>query len=107
MENVDGNTFCRGCGGRLHASPSGEPGGARPQAAHVAPQAPSGTRCAQCGGGRTLQGAVGPALGVRVFTPGRQDDLPLGQASVCVDCGHVSLFVPEDARRFLAGLAGG
>jgi hypothetical protein len=42
---------------------------------------------------------------VRVFTTGRHDDVPLAQASVCVDCGHVSLFVPDDARRYLAGLA--
>jgi hypothetical protein len=44
---------------------------------------------------------------VRVFTQGRHDDLPVAQASVCVDCGHVALFVPDDARRYLAGLAGG
>lgn len=100
--NDDRHMFCLGCGGVL---PKGEPGGHRPQAAHVAPQAPPGTRCAQCGGGRTLQGAVGPGLGVRVFTAGRQDDVPLAQAAVCVDCGHVSLFVPDDARRYLAGLA--
>jgi zinc-ribbon domain len=102
-ENPPSNTFCRKCGGR--AAPSGEPGGAQPQAAQVAPQGPSGSRCSQCGGGRTLQGAVGPGLGVRVFTTGRHDDVPLAQASICVDCGHVSLFVPDDARRYLAGLA--
>jgi hypothetical protein len=44
---------------------------------------------------------------VRVFTQGRHDDLPVARASVCVDCGHVALFVPDDARRYLAGLAGG
>jgi hypothetical protein len=98
--NNDSHMFCLGCGGSLRAAPHGEPDGPRPQAA-------SGSRCAQCGGGRTLQGALGPALGVRVFTQGRHDDLPVAQASVCVDCGHVALFVPDDARRYLAGLAGG
>jgi hypothetical protein len=98
--NASGHMFCLGCGGILSAH-RGEPGGQRP------PQEPSGTRCAHCGGGRALQGAVGPGLGVRVFSPGRHDDVPLAQASVCVDCGHVSLFVPDDARRYLAGLAGG
>jgi ribosomal protein L32 len=102
--NPEGNTFCRGCGARF--APPGEPGGP-PPAAHVAPQAPPAKRCPQCGGSRTLPGAVGPALGVRVFTSGRHDDLPLAQASVCVDCGHVSMSVPEDARRYLAGLLGG
>jgi hypothetical protein len=63
-------------------------------------------RCGHCGGGRTVQGAVGPQLGVRVFTAGRHDDVPLAPALVCVDCGHVSLFLPDDARRYLAGLVG-
>ena len=103
--NDDRHMFCLGCGGLLRAA-HGEPGGAQPQA-QVPPQGPPATRCAQCGRGRTLQAAVGPSLGVRVFTQGRHDDLPLAQASVCVDCGHVSLFVPDDARRYLAGLAGG
>jgi hypothetical protein len=99
--NNAGYTFCLGCGGLLPSAPAGEPGGSPPQ------QRPSGPRCAQCGGGRTLKGALGPGLGVRVFSPGRHDDVPLAQASVCVDCGHVALSVPDDARRYLAGLAGG
>jgi hypothetical protein len=105
--NSDGHMFCLGCGGRLDRAPVGEAAGHWPKPAHGAPQGASGPRCAQCGGGRTVQGAVGPALGVRVFTQGRQDDLPLAQARVCADCGHVSLFVPDDTRRFLAGLVGG
>jgi hypothetical protein len=52
-----------------------------------------------------LQGAVGPQIGVRVFTPGRHDDIPLGPARVCADCGHVALFVADDARAYLAGIA--
>ena len=46
-------------------------------------------------------------MGVRVFTPGRHDDVPMAQASVCVDCGHVAMFVAEDARRYLLGTVGG
>jgi hypothetical protein len=69
-------------------------------------QAAPSPRCGQCGGGRLLQGAVGPQLGVRVFTAGRHDDIPLSPARVCADCGHVALFVPEDARAYLAGIAG-
>jgi hypothetical protein len=53
-----------------------------------------------------LPGAVGPALGVRVFAAGSYHDMPIAQASVCVDCGQVSMSVPDDARRYLAGLAG-
>lgn len=102
-ENDNRHMFCLGCGGRLPAAPPGEPGGA----VQVAPQGPSGSRCAHCGGVRALKGAIGPALGVRVFSAGRYDDVPLAQASVCVDCGHVSMFVPDDARRYLAGLAPG
>ncbi|MGD0529265.1 MAG: zinc-ribbon domain-containing protein [Polyangiaceae bacterium] len=101
--NPDGNVFCRSCGAR--GAPRGEPGAA--PATNVAPPDPSAKRCPQCGGSRTLPGAVGPALGVRVFTSGRHDDLPLAEASVCVDCGHVSMSVPDDARRYLAGLVGG
>jgi hypothetical protein len=70
-------------------------------------QAQPTQRCGQCGGGRLLQGAVGPQLGVRVFTAGRHDDIPLGPARVCVDCGHVALSVPDDARAYLARLAPG
>jgi hypothetical protein len=39
---------------------------------------------------------------VRVFAAGRQDDLPLGPATVCVDCGAVSLAIADDARAYLA-----
>jgi hypothetical protein len=95
--------FCLGCGGRMPAAHAGEPGGAWPATAN-APRAP---RCGQCGGSRLLQGAVGPQLGVRVFTAGRHDDIPLGPARVCVDCGHVHLLVPDDARAYLARLAPG
>jgi len=103
------NMFCLGCGARLPQAPAGEPGGApAPVQAWpgAQPQAASSPRCGQCGGGRLLQGAVGPALGVRVFTAGRHDDIPLGPARVCADCGHVALFVPGDARAYLAGIAG-
>lgn len=51
-------------------------------------------------------GAIGPQLGVRVYTSGRYDDVPLAQAAVCVDCGHVAMSLPDDARRYLAGLVG-
>jgi hypothetical protein len=103
--NSDAYMFCLGCGHRLDKAPAGEPGA--PVAAWPGQQPqPPGRRCAQCGTGRTVQGALGPQLGVRVFTPGRQDDVPLAQAVVCVDCGHVALQLPEDARRYLAGLVG-
>jgi hypothetical protein len=101
--------FCLGCGFRLHVEPvpAGEPGGGAPQGnAPQMPRTPSGPRCGQCGNSRMVQGALGPAMGVRVFTPGRHDDVPLASAWVCVDCGHVAMFLPEDARRYLAGLVG-
>jgi hypothetical protein len=97
--------FCLGCGAKLPGAPAGEPGGGGGWPG-AAPQASSGPRCASCGGSRTLPGAVGPQLGVRVFTAGRYDDIPLSQARVCVDCGHVALTLPEDARAYLAGLPG-
>jgi hypothetical protein len=50
-----------------------------------------------------VPGTLGAALVVRVFSAGRQDDLPLGPASVCVDCGAVSLSIADDARAYLAG----
>jgi hypothetical protein len=92
--NDDHLAFCRKCGHRLSLAASGEPN----RGPHAAPA----RRCAQCGGTHLLQGAVGPSLGVRVFSPGRQDDVPLGPAMVCVDCGGVSLSIAEDARAFLA-----
>ncbi len=100
--------FCLGCGARVPQAPPGEPGGPAIAAQWPVPQAPvaSSPRCGHCGGGRLLQGAVGPQLGVRVFTAGRHDDIPLGPARVCADCGHVAMFVPEDARTYLAGVAG-
>jgi len=107
-ENQAHYAFCLSCGGALSHPPAGEPGGqpvAWPGQAQQPPQAQS-QQCRQCGGGRIVQGAVGPQLGVRVFTPGRHDDVPLAPALVCVDCGHVSLFLPDDARRYLAGLFG-
>ena len=70
--------FCKSCGAELpmQCAPAGEPGGASPA---MTPQMmPQGPRCGQCGGNRTVQGAVGPQMGVRVFTgTGRYDDLPV------------------------------
>jgi hypothetical protein len=106
--NNDQHMFCLGCGALLskgHES-SGEPGASRWAQAVKATQAAASTRCSQCGNGRTVTGAVGPALGVRVVTANRQDDLPLSTARVCVDCGRVALFIPEDARLYLASLVG-
>jgi|ERR1039458_7770997 hypothetical protein len=104
--NPASNMFCLGCGARMakeHA-PAGEPGG---QPVGMAPQGPQGPRCGQCGGGRTVQGAVGPQMGVRVLTAaGRYEDLPLSTAWICVDCGCVAMSLPEDARRYLAGAVG-
>jgi hypothetical protein len=68
-----------------------------------APQATGAKRCAQCGGTHSVPGTLGAALVVRVFSAGRQDDLPLGPASVCVDCGAVSLSIADDARAYIAG----
>jgi hypothetical protein len=91
-ENADHIMFCMGCGGRL---------------ARVAPEPGNpARRCAGCGGVRTLQGAVGPAMGVRVYAGGRPVDLPLAWAVVCADCGHVALAIADDARRYLAGTVG-
>ena len=111
--NDEHNKFCRKCASRL--PPAGEMGRAAhspqpqapqaPQANPYAPQPAPGKRCAQCGSTHSLQAAVGPSLVVRVFSAGRQDDVPLGPASVCVDCGAVSLAIPEDARAYLAGAA--
>ncbi len=96
--------FCLECGHALQkGAPPGEPGAPVAAWPGQQQQQPSAGRCAQCGSGRTVQGAVGPQLGVRVFTAGRYDDVPLTQAWVCLDCGHVAVFLPDDARRYLAG----
>jgi hypothetical protein len=76
------------------------------QAQGAAPPA-QGPRCGQCGGGRTLQATVGSQMGVRVqLAGGRFQDLPVAPARVCIDCGHVALFLPEDARQYLASSSG-
>jgi hypothetical protein len=99
--------FCLSCGAQLPHEP-GEPAGAAAQGFAGAAQAQgSGPRCTQCGGGRTLQAAIGPQMGVRVQLPGgRFQDLPVAPARVCIDCGHVALFLLEDARQYLASNAG-
>jgi hypothetical protein len=121
--NDENNMFCRKCAGRLplmmHESEGGGGGPAhaphpqapQPAQPHPVPgnsanpyapaQATPGRRCAQCGGTHSLQAAIGPSLGVRVFSAGRQDDVPLGPAWVCIDCGAVALTIPDDARAFL------
>jgi hypothetical protein len=54
-----------------------------------------------------LQATVGPQMGVRVqLAGGRFQDLPVAPARVCIDCGHVALFLPEDARQYLASNSG-
>ncbi|HEY3820246.1 MAG TPA: hypothetical protein VGL81_23940 [Polyangiaceae bacterium] len=94
--------FCLGCGGLLPSAPAGEPGGGWPGA-----KPSQGPRCGRCGSGRSIPGAVGPSMGVRVQTAaGGHADLPISTASVCIDCGSVTLALPEDARRYLAGVAG-
>jgi hypothetical protein len=103
-ENADHLMFCMGCGGRLRKVPAAEPGAAA--MGPIGPTPTAGTRCAACGGGRTVQGGVGPALGVRVYAVGRQVDLPIAAATVCVDCGHVGFALADDARRYLAGMLG-
>jgi hypothetical protein len=47
-------------------------------------------------------------MGVRVqLASGRVQDLPVAPARVCIDCGHVAFFLPEDARQYLASNSGG
>ena len=92
--------FCLGCGARLPQQPV-EPG------AGAAAMGPQGQPCGRCRGSRTVQGGVGPQLGVRVAkVAGGYQDLPIASAWVCIDCGHVSLQLPEDARQYLALIAG-
>jgi hypothetical protein len=103
-ENASHIMFCMGCGARVERPPAGEPGDARSPANVAA----GGTRrCVACGGGRVVPGAVGPAMGVRVYAEGQQADLPLAGAMACADCGHVALALADDARRYLAGMLGG
>ncbi len=114
-ENANHLMFCMRCGGRLPQAPAGEPGGAPMGAGGGWPRDPyapanaspaAGARCASCGSGRTVQGAIGPTMGARVFPAGRQLDLPIAAVRVCADCGHVALALADDARRYLAGMLG-
>jgi hypothetical protein len=105
-ENANHFMFCLGCGAMLQRPPVGEPMAASPPPAPGNPYAAS-VRCSACGGGRTLQGVVGPAMGARVMAAGRPVDVPVASASVCIDCGHLALAIADDARRYLVGLFGG
>jgi hypothetical protein len=119
-ENPDHMMFCMGCGQRLQRAPAGEPGAAPPAgnpwaaaaAAAGAAAAPGvapgpGPRCAACGSERTVQGAVGPQMGARVFPRGQQVDVPIAGVKICADCGHVALAIADDVRRYLVGMLGG
>jgi len=93
--------FCLGCGGLLSRQPAPEPGGSGGGSTG------QGARCGHCGGGRTIQGGVGPQMGVRVATSaGRYEDVPISTGWVCLDCGHVGMFLPENARQYLASVTG-
>ncbi|HEY1697090.1 MAG TPA: zinc ribbon domain-containing protein [Polyangiaceae bacterium] len=101
LENPGSNTFCQSCGARVPSEPAGDAG--RAPAAQ-----PSGPRCGRCGSARSAPAAVGPQLIVRVQTAaGGTADLPLSAAAVCLDCGAATLMLQEEARRYLAGMAGG
>ncbi len=109
-ENPDHFMFCLGCGYRLQREPVGEPGvptAGSALAAAVAALPPPAARCAACGGGRTVQGAIGPQMGARVYPAGRQVDVPIAGVKICADCGHVALAIADDVRRYLAGMLGG
>jgi DNA-directed RNA polymerase subunit RPC12/RpoP len=100
--NAEHYAFCLSCGARMPHQAAGEPGGGGAQATGS-----QGPRCAQCGSTRAIQGAIGPQMGVRVLTAaGRQEDLPIAMAWVCIDCGHVATYLPENARQYLASVAG-
>ncbi len=92
--------FCLGCGARLPQQ-AAEPG------AGAAAMGPQGQPCGRCRSTRTVQGGVGPQLGVRVATAhGLYQDVPIASAWVCLDCGGIALQLPEDARQYLAVVTG-
>jgi hypothetical protein len=107
--NDDRHMFCLRCGGRLRREPPAEPGGGAGAVQPAWPGAapPQGSPCGRCGSGRSVPASFGPPMTVRVQTAvGGTVDLPMAMASVCVDCGNVALSLAQDARQYLASVAG-